>query len=150
MKSLYDEDGNILLQDLLIRSKVRKTAAEEYFAKNHTSRSMTGGRSGRSGKGACCIQGFFQALYCAALFALLWDRALQPPRRRIESHDDAIGNGVLMRVLGTDFRRERGDFERIGAAPTKSAPTPVGRELRDPRGPVPCPSLRAMFRDSRA
>jgi hypothetical protein len=33
MKSLYDEDGNILLQDLLIRSKVRKTAAEEYFAK---------------------------------------------------------------------------------------------------------------------
>ena len=86
----------------------------------------------------------------AALFALLWDRALQPPRRRIESHDDAIGNGVLMRVLGTDFRRERGDFERIGAAPMKTAPTPVGRELRDPRGPVPCPSLRAMFRDSRA
>jgi hypothetical protein len=25
MKNLYDEDGNILLQDLLIRSKVRKT-----------------------------------------------------------------------------------------------------------------------------
>jgi len=32
MKSLYDEDVNILLQDLLIRSKIRKTLAEEYFA----------------------------------------------------------------------------------------------------------------------
>jgi hypothetical protein len=52
----------------------------------------------------------------AALFALLWERAMQPPVRRIEGHSDAIGNGALMRVLGTHFRRERGDFDRIGSS----------------------------------
>jgi hypothetical protein len=33
MKSLYDEDGNILLQDLLIRSKVRKTPGKNISLK---------------------------------------------------------------------------------------------------------------------
>lgn len=51
----------------------------------------------------------------AALFALLWDRAMQPPRPRFESHSDTIGNGALLRSLGTHFRRERGDFGRIGS-----------------------------------
>jgi len=58
MKSLYDEDVNILLQDLLICSKVRKTAAEEYFAKNHTSMSMTGGEAGGAGKEHSAFKGF--------------------------------------------------------------------------------------------
>jgi hypothetical protein len=54
----------------------------------------------------------------AGLFALLWDRAMRPPIRRGESHTDAIGNGDLMRAMGTHFRRQRGDFDRIGSART--------------------------------
>jgi hypothetical protein len=56
----------------------------------------------------------------AALFALLWDRAMQPPLRRFESHSDGIGNGALMRAMGTRIRRERGDFDRIGSGRTGS------------------------------
>ena len=56
----------------------------------------------------------------AALFALLWDRAMQPLPRPFEGHSGAISNGVLMRALGTGFRRERGDFDRIGSAPPES------------------------------
>jgi hypothetical protein len=44
----------------------------------------------------------------AALFALLWDRAMQPQPARFESHTDTIANGALLRLLGTDFRRNAG------------------------------------------
>jgi hypothetical protein len=73
MKSLYDEDGNILLQDLLIRSKVRKTSGRN-FAKNHTSMSMTEGRNRRGGKGAFAFKGFsrlFIALSCSSCHVFL-------------------------------------------------------------------------------
>jgi hypothetical protein len=50
------------------------------------------------------------------LFARLWDRALQPDSAaNSEVHIHAMTNGRLMRLLGTHFRRERGDFRRIGA-----------------------------------
>jgi hypothetical protein len=63
----------------------------------------------------------FRARPAAALFALLWDRAMQPPPARFESHTDAIGNGALMRALGTGFRRERADFDRIGSVRTETS-----------------------------
>ena len=56
----------------------------------------------------------------AALFALLWDRAMQPEPARFESHTETIANGALMRAMGIHFRRERGDFDRIGSAQPKS------------------------------
>lgn len=66
MKSIYDEDGNILLQDLLICSKVGKTAAEEYFAKNHTSMSMTGEEAGGTGKEYFAFKGFSKFFIASA------------------------------------------------------------------------------------
>jgi hypothetical protein len=61
-----------------------------------------------------------RARSAGALFALLWDRAMQPPLRRFESHTDAMGNGALMRAMGTHSRRERGDFDRIGSDRTET------------------------------
>ena len=50
------------------------------------------------------------------LFALLWDRALRPDlAANPEVHIHAMSNGRLMRLMGTHFRRQRGDFRRIGA-----------------------------------
>jgi hypothetical protein len=50
-----------------------------------------------------------------ALFAALWDRviAFQPGPAQV--HIGSLGNGRLMRLLGTHFRRERGDFVAIGS-----------------------------------
>jgi hypothetical protein len=50
-----------------------------------------------------------------ALFAALWDRALacEPPAS--EGHTGVLGDGRLLRLLGTHYRRERGDFSAIGA-----------------------------------
>jgi hypothetical protein len=56
----------------------------------------------------------------AVLFALLWDRAMQAPPARFESHTDAMRDGALLRSLGSGFRRERGDFDRIGSAQPES------------------------------
>ena len=51
-----------------------------------------------------------------SLFALLWDRALQPDwAAHPEVHIDAMSDGQLTRLMGTHFRRERGDFRRIRA-----------------------------------
>ena len=49
----------------------------------------------------------------AGLFAALWDRALAPRLDR-EGHNRPFTNGQIMRLLGTHFRRERGDFCAIG------------------------------------
>ena len=47
----------------------------------------------------------------AALFAILWDRVLQPPPGDSrEGHDRRLGDGRLARLLGNHYRRERGDF----------------------------------------
>jgi hypothetical protein len=54
----------------------------------------------------------------AELFALLWDRAIAFQPISAEVHIDSLGDGRLMRLLGTHFRRERGDFSAIGARRT--------------------------------
>jgi hypothetical protein len=48
-----------------------------------------------------------------ALFAALWDRILQPQQREV--HTPPLTTGRIMRLLGTHFRRERGDFAAIGS-----------------------------------
>jgi len=61
-----------------------------------------------------------------ALFAALWDRILQP--QPSEGHTPSLTTGRIMRLLGTHFRRERGDFAataRTGcdhAAPDRTQP----------------------------
>lgn len=52
------------------------------------------------------------------LFALLWDRALLPPT--FESHTVPLTDGHLMRLLGNLYRRESGEFSRIGSAGMKA------------------------------
>ena len=54
------------------------------------------------------------------LFALLWDRALQPAANNFEGHIESLSDGRLLRLLGNHFRRERGDFLNIGSARTKA------------------------------
>ena len=49
------------------------------------------------------------------LFSLLWDRALAPDPGSREGHSQSLTDGRIMRLLGTHFRRERGDFLNIGA-----------------------------------
>jgi hypothetical protein len=57
------------------------------------------------------------------LFALLWDRALQPEARaRPESHIGNLSDGRLARLLGMHFRRERGDFSTWLRAQQDTAP----------------------------
>jgi len=53
-----------------------------------------------------------------ALFAALWDQALQVDASR-ESHNPQLTDGRLMRLLGNYFRWERGDFDRIGLGEPK-------------------------------
>jgi hypothetical protein len=54
-----------------------------------------------------------------ALFALLWDRILAPASPPSEVHTNELTTGQIMRLLGTYYRRERGDFVAIGAASGK-------------------------------
>lgn len=49
------------------------------------------------------------------LFTLLWDRALAPDLSAGEVHGRPLTDGRLLRLLGTHYRRERGDFSNIGA-----------------------------------
>jgi hypothetical protein len=48
-----------------------------------------------------------------ALFALLWARILEP--RRGEVHTQPLTDGRIMRLLGTHFRWERGEFTGFGS-----------------------------------
>lgn len=58
----------------------------------------------------------------AGLFAHLWDQALAPPPLpRGEGHSRTLTDGQLARSLGNHYRRERGDFARIGAARASAA-----------------------------
>ena len=50
-----------------------------------------------------------------ALFAALWDRLLGCQPQPIEVHMEAFSDGRIMRLLGNHYRRERGDFTRIGS-----------------------------------
>ena len=54
-----------------------------------------------------------------ALFAVLWDRAIAFQRRLPQVHIESLSDGRLTRLLGTHFRRERGDFLNIGSAEAK-------------------------------
>jgi hypothetical protein len=54
-----------------------------------------------------------------ALFAALWDIALEPA---CEVHTAPLTAGRLMRLLGNHFRRERGDFSNIGRNRGEGAP----------------------------
>jgi hypothetical protein len=47
------------------------------------------------------------------LFALLWDRILE--WRPDEVHNEPLTDGRIMRLLGTHFRRERGEFAGFGS-----------------------------------
>ena len=47
------------------------------------------------------------------LFALLWDRILE--WRPGEVHNEPLTDGRVMRLLGTHFRRERGEFTGFGS-----------------------------------
>ena len=49
-----------------------------------------------------------------ALFALLWDRILAPAQPS-EVHIEELSDGQITRLLGTLFRRERGDFARFSS-----------------------------------
>jgi hypothetical protein len=51
----------------------------------------------------------------ADLFAALWDRVTAFEPRAAEVHIDSLGNGRLLRLLGTQLRRKRGDFVAIGS-----------------------------------
>ena len=55
-----------------------------------------------------------------SLFALLWDRALAPEPAQREVHMERFTDGQIARLLGNHFRRERGDFRRIGQIRTQS------------------------------
>lgn len=50
------------------------------------------------------------------LFAALWDLALAPRIPHSEVHTQSMSDGRLMRLLGTHFRRQRGDFRDVGMA----------------------------------
>jgi hypothetical protein len=52
-----------------------------------------------------------------ALFAALWGRALAVEAHRTESHTQPLTDRRLTRLLGTHFRRERGDYVQVGAKP---------------------------------
>lgn len=68
----------------------------------------------------------------AALFAHLWDQALEPESSGPgESHTSSFTNGQLARRLGTHYRRERGDFAVIGVPRSEPARGVVGRNLCD-------------------
>ena len=54
------------------------------------------------------------------LFALLWDRVLQPAASNFEGHIESLSGGRLMRLMGNHFRRERGDFRNIRSARAKA------------------------------
>jgi hypothetical protein len=54
------------------------------------------------------------------LFALLWDRALEPDPRSSEVHTRDMSDGRIMRLLGNHFRRENGDFLRLPGATLES------------------------------
>ena len=63
-----------------------------------------------------------------ALFAAIWDMAIAPPPLAQavrpggpQDHISAVGDGLLARLLGTQFRRERADFAAIGSPPGKGA-----------------------------
>jgi len=57
------------------------------------------------------------------LFALLWDRALAPDPGPREVHSRALTDGRIMRLLGTYFRQESGDFANInGTEPNGRTP----------------------------
>ena len=52
------------------------------------------------------------------LFALLWDRALEPDPPSSEVHSREMSDGRIMRLLGNHFRREAGvSFSSVGAGP---------------------------------
>ena len=57
------------------------------------------------------------------LFAALWDQALDPgpgaqapARGSYEGHAVELGNGPLLRLLGTQLRRKRGDVFAVGSS----------------------------------
>jgi hypothetical protein len=53
----------------------------------------------------------------------LWDRILQPDAAgRLEGHSHALSDGRLARLLGTHYRRERGDFSSVGSTAVESLP----------------------------
>jgi hypothetical protein len=57
----------------------------------------------------------------SALFAVMWDRALEPGAGGIREGDTGrLDDGRLVRSLGCHYRRKAGDFSAIGAKPVAS------------------------------
>ena len=48
------------------------------------------------------------------LFGLLWDRVLAPGPGPSEVHNQQLTDGRIMRLLGTHYRRQHGDFAHLG------------------------------------
>ena len=61
------------------------------------------------------------------LFALLWDRALEPVCSPREVHTGTLTDGRIMRLLGNHYRRQSGDFLNIGK---RNAGMPAGHRTR--------------------
>jgi hypothetical protein len=57
------------------------------------------------------------------LFALLWDRALEPNASPREVHTEALSDGQMARLLGNHFRRQRGNFRNLGRRNAKPRDT---------------------------
>lgn len=55
-----------------------------------------------------------------ALFAELWDRILAPELLSREVHIEELTDGHIMRLLGTHYRRESGDFVGLGSRLAKT------------------------------
>lgn len=52
------------------------------------------------------------------LFAAIWDMVLAQPGQASslpEGHTERLGDGLLLRLLGNQFRRKSGDFRHVGA-----------------------------------
>lgn len=61
-----------------------------------------------------------------ALFAALWDRAIACGLQSGEIHTGPLANDRLMAVLGTHYRRKRGDYSNIGSLrPLPAEPDPT-------------------------
>ena len=56
-----------------------------------------------------------------ALFAALWDQILAPAAPSGEVHMEAWPDGRIMRLLGNYYRRESGEFSRIGVRRAENA-----------------------------
>ena len=64
----------------------------------------------------------FRVRTAGGLFAILWDRLLLGALPAFESHGRPLGDGRVARLLGNHYRRQSGEFARIGPGAKASQP----------------------------